>query len=119
MGSRSETELTKGFRQGVRIEVITVIWMGFEMAIWILAGIAAGSVLLIAFGLDSLIELVSGAILLWRPQVESRGQCGAHPAGGISRRLALVIMPYLAVSKRRASTSSACLSKALMAAFNG
>ena len=60
-------------RAGVRIEVITIVWMVVEMAVSIGAGIAAGSVLLIAFGLDSLIELVSGGMLLWRLGVESRG----------------------------------------------
>lgn len=60
-------------RAGVRIERITIAWMVVEMAVSIGAGIAAGSVLLIAFGLDSLIELVSGGMLLWRLGVESRG----------------------------------------------
>ena len=59
---------------GVRIEVITAIWMVIEMAVSIGAGIAARSVLLTAFGLDSLIELVSGSILLWRLSVESQGR---------------------------------------------
>ena len=59
-------------RSGIRIEVITVIWMVIEMAVSIGAGLAAGSILLIAFGMDSLIELISGGILLWRLQVESK-----------------------------------------------
>jgi len=58
---------------GVRIEVFTLIWMVLEMAVSIGAGIVAGSILLIAFGIDSLIELVSGTILLWRLLAESRG----------------------------------------------
>ncbi len=60
-------------RSGIRIEVITVIWMTIEMAVSIGAGIAAGSILLTAFGIDSLIELISGGILLWRLLVESQG----------------------------------------------
>jgi divalent metal cation (Fe/Co/Zn/Cd) transporter len=60
-------------RLGIRIEVISVAWMVIEMAVSIAAGIAAGSVLLAAFGIDSLIEIVSGAVLLWRLRVESRG----------------------------------------------
>ena len=43
------------------------------MAVSIGTGIAAGSILLTAFGIDSLIELISGGILLWRLRVESRG----------------------------------------------
>ena len=65
-------------RSGIRIEVITIIWMTIiwmtiEMAVAIFAGISAGSILLIAFGIDSLIELISGGILLWRLRVESQG----------------------------------------------
>ena len=59
-------------RRGVRIEVFTVGWMGIEAVVSIGAGILAGSALLIAFGLDSVIELVSGGILLWRLVVEAR-----------------------------------------------
>jgi divalent metal cation (Fe/Co/Zn/Cd) transporter len=58
---------------GLRIEVVTIIWMVVEMAVSIGAGITARSVLLTAFGLDSLIELMSGSILLWRLSVESLG----------------------------------------------
>ncbi len=60
-------------RTGVRIEVVTVIWMVIEMAASLAAGIAARSVVLTAFGVDSLIELVGGGILLWRLSAESRG----------------------------------------------
>jgi divalent metal cation (Fe/Co/Zn/Cd) transporter len=59
-------------RSGVRIEVFTVIWMVIEAVVSIGAGIIAGSALLTAFGLDSVIELVSGAILLWRLLIEAR-----------------------------------------------
>jgi divalent metal cation (Fe/Co/Zn/Cd) transporter len=44
-----------------------------EAAVAIGAGIAAHSVLLLAFGIDSVIELASGAILLWRLATEARG----------------------------------------------
>jgi divalent metal cation (Fe/Co/Zn/Cd) transporter len=66
-----QTRVTQ-LQLGIRIEIITIVWMMIEMAVSIGAGIAAGSVLLIAFGLDSLIELIGGGILLWRLQVEAR-----------------------------------------------
>lgn len=59
-------------RAGVRIEVVTVAWMLVEAVIAIGAGIIARSVLLTAFGIDSVIELVTGATLLWRLSVETR-----------------------------------------------
>src|SRR3981081_491863 len=47
-------------RQGVRLELIPVGWMAAEAVIAVGAGIAAKSVLLTAFGLDSVVELLSG-----------------------------------------------------------
>jgi divalent metal cation (Fe/Co/Zn/Cd) transporter len=44
------------------------------VALW--AGIQAGSIALVGFGLDSYIECVAAAVLLWRLAVEARG---AHP----------------------------------------
>jgi divalent metal cation (Fe/Co/Zn/Cd) transporter len=41
-------------------------WHGIEAAIAIGAGIAAGSIALVGFGADSLIESVAGFVLLWR-----------------------------------------------------
>ncbi len=60
-------------RSGIQIEVVTVAWMVLEALIAVGAGIAASSLLLIAFGVDSLIELVSGLVLLWRLIVEAQG----------------------------------------------
>src|SRR5947209_7313069 len=59
-------------RAGVQIEVITVAWMILEAVVAIGAGILARSVLLTAFGLDSVIELVTGGALLWRLITEAR-----------------------------------------------
>lgn len=69
-----------GVRLGVRVEVFTVVWMVVEAAVSIGAGVMARSALLTAFGLDSVVELVSGAILLWRLSVEARGEDTEHIA---------------------------------------
>jgi divalent metal cation (Fe/Co/Zn/Cd) transporter len=45
---------------------VGVGWHGVEAAIAILAGLAAGSIALIGFGADSLIEAAAGFALLWR-----------------------------------------------------
>jgi divalent metal cation (Fe/Co/Zn/Cd) transporter len=65
-------------RIGVRVEVFTVLWMVVEAVVSIGAGVLAQSALLTAFGIDSVIELVSGAILLWRLSVEVRGEETGH-----------------------------------------
>ncbi len=59
-------------RAGVRIEQATIAWMLVEAVVAIGAGVVARSVLLTAFGLDSIIELVTGGVLLWRLVTEAR-----------------------------------------------
>jgi len=61
-------------RRGVRLEVVTVVWMVAEAVLAIGAGIAARSVLLTAFGFDSVIELLSGIVLLRRLNFEANGR---------------------------------------------
>ena len=58
---------------GVRIELVSNGWMVVEAVVAITAGVLARSVLLTAFGLDSVLELVTGGVLLWRLLVEARG----------------------------------------------
>lgn len=53
-------------RRGVRLEWFTVIWNVVEALVAIGAGLAVGSTVLVAFGTDSLIELVSAGALLRR-----------------------------------------------------
>jgi divalent metal cation (Fe/Co/Zn/Cd) transporter len=59
--------------QGVRIELITIAWMTVEAAVALYIGSKAHSVSLEGFGLDSLIELLAGGVLLWRLLIEQRG----------------------------------------------
>ena len=58
--------MQKPLFQGIRIEIISIIWMVVEAIVSIAAGIAACSALLTAFGIDSVIELVTAGTLLWR-----------------------------------------------------
>jgi divalent metal cation (Fe/Co/Zn/Cd) transporter len=74
-------ERTTAARIGVRLEIITVVWMAFEAVLAIGAGIAARSVLLTAFGFDSVIELLSGVTLVWWLSAESRGSATSHIEG--------------------------------------
>lgn len=53
-------------RRGRRLAVLTIIWNSIEGVIAIGSGIVAGSIALIGFGVDSVIEVSSGAIILWR-----------------------------------------------------
>jgi divalent metal cation (Fe/Co/Zn/Cd) transporter len=53
-------------RRGRRLEYLTLAWNSLEALIAILAGMIAGSIALVGFGIDSVIECSSGAVLLWR-----------------------------------------------------
>ena len=57
-------------RAAFRLEMLTLGWMVIEAIVAIGAGIAAGSLTVTAFGVDSVIELGSGAVLIWRLSVE-------------------------------------------------
>ncbi|GLV60479.1 putative conserved integral membrane protein [Dictyobacter sp. S3.2.2.5] len=58
---------------GIGIELITIGWMVIEAAVALTTGILSRSVSLEGFGIDSIIELIAGGILLWRLLVEQRG----------------------------------------------
>ena len=55
-------------RKGRRLEYFTLGWNLTEAVVGIAAGVIAGSIALVGFGMDSIIESFSGAILLWRLQ---------------------------------------------------
>jgi divalent metal cation (Fe/Co/Zn/Cd) transporter len=59
-------------REAFRLEWLTIGWMTVEAFVAIAAGLTAGSLVLIAFGLDSVIELASAGVLIWRLSVELR-----------------------------------------------
>ena len=52
--------------------MLTFGWMSIEAAVAIGAGIAAHSLTLIAFAVDSVVELASAGLLIWRLAVELR-----------------------------------------------
>ena len=53
-------------RRGRRLEYFTIGYNSLEGLIAVAAGLIAGSIALVGFGFDSLIEVTSGAVLLWR-----------------------------------------------------
>jgi divalent metal cation (Fe/Co/Zn/Cd) transporter len=84
-------------RQAFRLEYVTLGWMTIEAAVAIGSGVAAGSLTLIAFGIDSLIELASAAVLVWRLTVELRhGQAFADDAERTASRIGGALLFALA-----------------------
>ena len=53
-------------RRGRRLEYFTIAYNSLEGLIALVAGLMAGSIALVGFGFDSLIEVTSGAALVWR-----------------------------------------------------
>jgi len=82
MAVRTEATRSDLVRRAFRLEWLTAAWMLIEAAVAIGSGIAAHSLSLIAFGADSLIELASAGVLLWRLHVEIR-----RPGQGHGERL--------------------------------
>src|SRR5437660_4285039 len=53
-------------KAGRRIEFLSIGWTGLESIVGIVSGVLAGSVALISFGIDSVIEVASSLVLVWR-----------------------------------------------------
>jgi hypothetical protein len=83
--------------QAFRLEFLTLAWMTIEALVAIISAIAADSLTLMAFGIDSLIELASAAALIWRLTVElKRGQSFAEGTERTASRISAVLLFALA-----------------------
>jgi divalent metal cation (Fe/Co/Zn/Cd) transporter len=71
---------------GLLLTYITLGWMTIEGAASLLLGWASKSLLLEAFGIDSVIELFSAGVLLWRLRVEASGTADETRVEAVERR---------------------------------
>ena len=58
-------------QRGTRLEYFTIAWNSLEGIVAVVAGVIAGSISLVGFGVDSFIEVISGTALLWRMSVDA------------------------------------------------
>jgi divalent metal cation (Fe/Co/Zn/Cd) transporter len=58
-------------RRGRTLEYFTIVWNVLEGVAAVVMGWIAGSISLVGFGIDSFIEVTSGATLLWRMAVDA------------------------------------------------
>jgi divalent metal cation (Fe/Co/Zn/Cd) transporter len=108
---------------GRRLEYFTITWNSLEGLIAVAAGVLVGSISLVGFGVDSFIEVTSGAALLWRMSTDADEQnrerrekltlriVGASfiaregpeesIVGIVLACVSLVVMPILSRAKRR------------------
>ena len=59
-------------RRGLRLEYTTIAWNVAEAVITIALGMSAGSIALVAFGLDSIVEVFASSVVVWHE---------SHPGG--------------------------------------
>jgi divalent metal cation (Fe/Co/Zn/Cd) transporter len=71
VGSQGRAELV---RRALRLEYLTVAWNVIEGIVGVAAALAAGSVVLLGFGIDSFVETASGAVLIWRLLAERHAE---------------------------------------------
>lgn len=124
-------QLARLRRRGFALEYASMAWMAVEAAVAITAGVLASSIALTGFGLDSVIEFFSAAIVVWQLRGEDRetravrligvtffalaayltaesihdlvthARPGESIAGLAITAAALIVMPLLAIAKRR------------------
>src|SRR5215467_12780809 len=78
-------------RFALLLTYITIGWMTIEGAASLLLGWASKSLLLEAFGIDSVIELFSAAVLLWRLRVEVSGTATSEHVDFVERRASRLV----------------------------
>lgn len=80
-------------QRAIRLEYFTITWNILEAVVALFAGWLAGSIALVGFGLDSIIETISGVALLWRLR-----QRGAEESQAESRALRIVGLTFFALA---------------------
>lgn len=73
-------------RTGLWLVGATLLYNVLEAGIALYAGISAGSIALVGFGLDSGLEVAAASVLLWRLSLERRG-VGARRLARVERRV--------------------------------
>lgn len=74
---RTPATRARTLAHALRLEYLTVGWNVTEGVVAVAAALAAGSVALLAFGIDSFVECASGAILIWRLRAEKTAKDAA------------------------------------------
>ena len=82
------SERSADVRFALWLTYITIGWMTIEGAASLLLGWASKSLLLEAFGIDSVVELFSAGVLLWRLKVEANGLADETRVEAVERRAA-------------------------------
>lgn len=98
MGAATQTRRETLHRRGVRLEAFTITWNVVEAVVAIGAGLVAGSVALVGFGVDSGIEVISAVALLWRLLRAGPGASAEETGAAEKRALYLVAATFFLLS---------------------
>lgn len=80
----------------LRLEWFSLTWNAIETVVGLAAGLAAGSVALVGFALDSVVEASSATVLVWRLRAERSGRRTAEEAERRAIRLVAIAFAALA-----------------------
>ncbi len=94
--TETATDLAPIVARGRQLEYFTIIWNCLESIIAIGAGLMAGSIALVGFGFDSVIESLSGTTLLWRLRDGEKGELRERMALKIVGVSFLLLAGYVA-----------------------
>lgn len=83
-------------RRGRLLAWFTITWNAVEGVAGIAAGVAAGSIALIGFGIDSYVEVFAGSVILWRLAKERHG--AAVSAAAERRAVRLIAITFLVLA---------------------
>jgi divalent metal cation (Fe/Co/Zn/Cd) transporter len=81
--------------RGRRLEYFTIAWNSIEGIVAVIAGAMAGSISLLAFGIDGFIEVLSGWALLWRMSADADVE---HRHRSDKRALRIVGLCFIALA---------------------
>lgn len=88
-------------RRARRIEYLSIAWTSLEALVGIAVGIFVGSIALISFGADSIIEVASSSVLLWRLSNPVRGEHREELAHRLVGASFLALAAYVCVNAAR------------------
>ncbi len=98
-------------RQALRLSALSIAWSGLAGSIAIYVALVSGSLSLLGFGADAVIDSVASGALVWRFRVESRQPDRAARVETLAERavgLALIALAlYLAFGSLRALAAQA------------
>ena len=83
--------------RALRLEYLTVGWNVVEGVIAVAAALAAGSVALLGFGLDSFVESASGAVMIWRLRAERLRRLSRADVEALEQRARRLVAASLVV----------------------